>query len=84
MENQIFKVEIETGEIKDAELITIVSIDGKEYAIYMIENDMGSVDILASYVQKDAEGYDRCHFFGRNRKLWDPGNPPGKTVRIFG
>jgi hypothetical protein len=58
MENQIFKVEIETGEIKDAELITIVSIDGKEYAIYMIENDMGSVDILASYVQKDAEGYD--------------------------
>ncbi len=58
MENQIFKVEIETGEIKDAELITIVSIDGKEYAIYMIENDLGSVDILASYVQKDAEGYD--------------------------
>ena len=58
MENQIFKVEIETGEIKDAELITIVSIDGKEYAIYMIENDMGSVDILAPYVQKDAEGYD--------------------------
>lgn len=58
MENQIFKVEIETGEVKDAELITIVSIDGKEYAIYMIENDMGSVDILASYVQKDAEGYD--------------------------
>ena len=58
MENQIYKVEIETDKIKDAELITIVSIDGKEYAIYMIENDMGSVDILASYVQKDAEGYD--------------------------
>ena len=58
MENQKFKVQIETGEIKIAELITVVFIDGKEYAVYMLENDMGSVDILASYVQKDAEGYD--------------------------
>ncbi len=58
MENQKFNVETETGEIKEAELITVVSIDGKEYAVYMLENDMGSVDILASYVQKDAEGYD--------------------------
>lgn len=58
MENQKFKVETETGEIKEAELITVVAIDGKEYAVYMLENDMGSVDILASYVQKDAEGYD--------------------------
>ena len=58
MENQIFKIKTETGEIKDAELITVVTIDGKEYAIYMIDNDMGMVEILASYVQKDAEGYD--------------------------
>lgn len=58
MENQKFNVETETGEIKEAELITVVSIDGKEYAVYMLENDMGSVDILASYVVKDEEGYD--------------------------
>ena len=58
MENQIFKIETETGEIKDAELITVVTIDGKEYAIYMIDDDMGMVEILASYVQKDAEGFD--------------------------
>lgn len=60
--NQKFQVEIETGEIKDAELLTVVEIDGKEYAIYMIdndENDLSSVDILASYVMKDSEGYDR-------------------------
>ena len=50
--NQKFQVEIETGEIKDAELLTIVEIDGKEYAIYMIDNndnDYESVDVLASY-----------------------------------
>ena len=58
MENQKFQVEIETGVIKEAELITIVSIDGIEYAIYMIDNETGSVDILASYLKKDKEGYD--------------------------
>lgn len=60
--NQKFQVEVETGEIKDAELLTIVEIDGKEYAIYMIDNndnDYESVDVLASYVMKDSEGYDR-------------------------
>ena len=60
--NQKFQVEIETGEIKDAELLTIVEIDGKEYAIYMIDNndnDYENVDVLASYVMKDSEGYDR-------------------------
>ena len=59
--NQKFQVEIETGEIKEAELLTIVEIDGKEYAIYMIDNDDNeyeSVDVLASYVMKDSEGYD--------------------------
>jgi len=58
MENQKFQVQTETGEMKEAELITIVYIDNKEYAIYMIDNDEGSVDILASYVEKDHEGYD--------------------------
>ena len=60
--NQKFQVEIETGEIKEAELLTIVEIDNKQYAIYMIDNlDNGvdSVDILASYVMKDSEGYDK-------------------------
>ena len=58
MENQKFQVEIENGIIKEAELITIVSIDGIEYAVYMIDNETGSVDILASYLKKDEEGYD--------------------------
>ncbi len=58
MKNQKFQVETENGEMKEAELITVVNIDGKDYAVYMIPNDVGNVDILASYVHKDEEGYD--------------------------
>lgn len=57
--NQKFQVEIETGEIMDAELLSVVEIDGKEYAVYSLDNKNGTVDILASYVVKDAEGYDQ-------------------------
>ncbi|HAB67554.1 MAG TPA: hypothetical protein DCE23_09335 [Firmicutes bacterium] len=57
--NQKFQVEIETGEIMSAELLSVVEIDSKEYAVYSLDNDNGTVDILASYVIKDAEGYDQ-------------------------
>ena len=57
--NQKFQVEVETGEIMDAELLSVVEIDGKEYAVYSIDNQNGTVDILASYVEKDEEGYDK-------------------------
>ena len=57
--NQKFQVQIETGAIMEAELITVVEIDSKEYAIYSIDNQNGTVDILASYVEKDEEGYDK-------------------------
>ena len=53
--NQKFQVEVETGEIMDAELLSVVEIDGKEYAVYSIDNQNGTVDILASYVEKDEE-----------------------------
>lgn len=58
-QNQVFQVEIETGEIMDAELLSVVEIDGKDYAVYSLDNKNGTVDILASYVIKDAEGYDQ-------------------------
>ena len=57
--NQKFHVGVETGEIMDAELFSVVEIDGKEYAVYSLDNKNGTVDILASYVIKDAEGYDQ-------------------------
>ena len=57
--NQKFQVQIETGAIMEAELITVVEIDSKEYAVYSIDNQNGTVDILASYVEKDEEGFDK-------------------------
>ena len=57
--NQKFQVRVETGEIMEAELLTVVEIDSKEYAVYSIDNNNGTVDILASYVEKDEEGYDK-------------------------
>ena len=57
--NQKFQVEVETGEIMDAELLSVVEIDGKEYAVYSLDNKNGTVDILASYVVKDAEGFEQ-------------------------
>ena len=56
--NQKFQVRVETGEIMEAELLTVVENDSKEYAVYSIDNN-GTVDILASYVEKDEEGYDK-------------------------
>ena len=57
--NQKFQVEVETGEIMDAELLSVVEIDGKGDAVYSLDNKNGTVDILASYVVKDAEGFDQ-------------------------
>lgn len=57
--NQRFQVQVETGEIMEAELLSVVEIDEKEYAVYSIDNKNGTVDILASYVEKDEEGYDK-------------------------
>ena len=57
--NQKFQVQVETGEIMEAELLSVVEIDEKEYAVYSIDNKNGTVDILASYVEKDEEGFDK-------------------------
>lgn len=67
--NQRFQVQIETGEIKEAELLSVVEIDKIEYAVYSIDNNNGTVDILASYVEKDEDGFD---------KLIDITNPTDK------
>ncbi len=73
--NQKFQVQIETGEVMDAELLSVVNIDNKDYAIYSIDNKNGTVDILASYVVKDEEGYD---------KLLDINNPIDKEkIAVF-
>ncbi|HOZ88844.1 MAG TPA: DUF1292 domain-containing protein [Bacilli bacterium] len=58
-DSQIFQVRLDNGEVKDAELLNVVEIEGKKYAIYSIDNGDETVDILASYLVKDEEGYDK-------------------------
>lgn len=56
---QRFEVELETGEVRLAEVICTLEIAGRDYVLYFIPNDEGTdVDILASAVVQDAEGYD--------------------------
>lgn len=57
-DQQVFQVQTEDGIVHDATLLSVVEIDGKEYAVYAIPNGLKNVDILASYVEKDEDGYD--------------------------
>ena len=57
--NKKFKITDEQNIEREANLITIFENEGKEYAVYSLDNKNGTVDILASYVVKDAEGFDQ-------------------------
>ena len=55
---QKFNVEID-GVVKEATVINIMNIDGKEILIYAVNNDSETSDLYYSEVIKDAEGYDK-------------------------
>ena len=55
---QRFPVELETGEVVEAEMLTVLDIGEDEYAIYAIPGKPGKKDIMASRVVQDADGYD--------------------------
>lgn len=57
-EPQRFPVELETGEVVEAEMLTVLDIGEDEYAIYAIPGKPGKKDIMASRVVQDADGYD--------------------------
>ncbi len=58
VENQRFNIEID-GVDKVAEVLKVLSIDGKEYVIYSVDNGDDSSDIFTSEIIKDEEGYDK-------------------------
>jgi len=58
-EPQRFQVQIETGEILEAELLTTLEIGDREYAVYTLPGKNGKIDILASLVVQDEEGFDK-------------------------
>lgn len=58
MENeQKFKVEID-GIEKEASVIKILKLDGREYVIYSVDKGDETSDILASEIITNEEGYD--------------------------
>ena len=54
--NQIFKVETDKGEIKDAELLNIISNNNNEYAVYSIDNGDETSNLYASKIMIDENG----------------------------
>ena len=57
MDDTKFKIEVD-GEVKEAEMLKTVSLDGNNYAIYAIDKGDETSDILASRIIKDNEGKD--------------------------
>lgn len=57
MQEDKFKIEVD-GEIKEAEMLKIITLDGNNYAIYAIDKGDETSDILASRIIKDSEGKD--------------------------
>ena len=58
---QKVNIKTKTGESKEAEIISVVEIDGKNYVVYAIRNEKGLHDIMASYLVKNAKGYDEFY-----------------------
>ena len=57
MQEDKFKIEVD-GEVKEAEMLKTISLDGNDYAIYAIDKGDETSDILASRIVKDSDGKD--------------------------
>ena len=55
---QRFNIEI-NGQLKEAEVLKIISIDNREYVIYSVKKNDEDSNIMASEIVKDIEGYDK-------------------------
>ena len=55
---QRFNIEI-NGQLKEAEVLKIISIDNREYVIYSVKKNDEDSDIIASEIVKDIDGYDK-------------------------
>ena len=69
MEDTKFKIEVD-GEVKEAEMLKTVSLDGENYAIYAIDKGDETSDILASRVVKDNDGKEYILPLNNNENTW--------------
>ena len=58
MDTQKFSIEID-GIEKEANVVNVMNIDGKQILIYSVPNLDDSSDIYYSEIVKDEEGYDK-------------------------
>lgn len=58
MDTQKFDVLID-GVEKEANVVKVITIDGREYVIYTVDNGDGTSDIFSSEIVKDEDGYDK-------------------------
>lgn len=58
MDMQKFVVEID-GVEKEANMIRILNIANREYAIYSVDNGNDTSDVLYSEIVKDSDGFDK-------------------------
>lgn len=57
-EKETFTMIDENGNEKEAEIITVIEIDDKEYVIYAVNKNEESDNIFASRIIKDENGND--------------------------
>lgn len=55
-EKETFIMKDENGNEKEAEIITVIEIDNKEYVIYAVNKNEESDNIFASHIIKDENG----------------------------
>lgn len=55
---QKFNIEID-GVEKEAKVINVFEINGREFLIYSVDNGNETSDILYSEIKKDQEGFDQ-------------------------
>lgn len=53
-----FKIIDENNIERDATLITVIEVEGKEYVIYSIDRDSENVNIFVSALKKDSNDND--------------------------
>lgn len=58
-EKKTFIIQDENGIQSVAELLTIIMVDGIEYAVYSVDKDLDNSDVYAARIVKDQDGNDR-------------------------
>ena len=53
-----FKIIDENNVEREATVITVIEVDGKDYLVYSIDRDHENVNIFASLLKKDMNGND--------------------------